>query len=554
MSAAKAAKKKVVAKKAALKFSSKKAQAKRAAKRKAALSEANVQEGLVQLPAYARNLWIPKRYKVMWGGRGGARSWSVARVLLIKAAQSKLRILCTREMQSSLRDSVHQLLRDQIELMGLPGFEVTDREIRHSVTGSVFLFEGLRYNVSRVKSLEGIDICWVEEAERISARSWQVLIPTIRKSGSEIWITFNPDQEADATYQRFIVHTPKDTWKQQINWEDNYWLTDELRAEKDYAYETDPEAAEHVWGGGLRTVNEAQILRGKWKVQEFTVPRDIKGDPLWNGPYQGEDFGFGTDPAAAVRCWVHDQVLYIEHEMYAHKLELDDTPQMLEDCIPGFSEYVTRADSSRPDSISFLRRHGISRIAASKKGAGSVEDGIAHLRAYRAIIIHPRCKHTVDEAKLYAYKVDQNSGDVLPIIVDKHNHIIDSIRYALEPMIQPRRKAGFLFVNTLHDKVLACPTCESALPDDGECPHCGAFVNMNTGELIEDLPEEGDDEVMEELKRRVHDLTVVEETPMVSIHKNGNGSNGHSNGNGSAASTSTDATRSRFARLRGLND
>jgi phage terminase large subunit len=542
-------KKKVLKKDTRVKFKSKKAAARRKA---AARSEVVIQEGLVQLPAYARNLWKPKRYKVMWGGRGGARSWTVARVLLIKAAQSKLRILCTREMQSSLRDSVHQLLRDQIDLMQLPGFSVTDREIRHTVTGSVFLFEGLRYNVSRVKSLEGIDICWVEEAERISARSWQVLIPTIRKSGSEIWITFNPDQEGDATYQRFIVHTPKDTWEQQINWEDNPWLTEELRAEKDYAYETDPEAAAHVWGGDLRTISEAQILRGKWVVREFTVSRDAKGEPTWNGPYQGEDFGFGVDPAAAVRCWVHDNVLYIEHEMYQHKLELDDTAQALNDAIPGFSDYVTRADSSRPDSISFLRRHGVPRIGPTKKGVGSVEDGIAHLRSYKSIVIHPRCKHMVDEAKLYAYKVDQNSGDVLPIIVDKHNHLVDSLRYALEPMIQPRRRAGFLFVNVAVPNP-TCPVCESALPDDGECPHCGALVDMATGQLI-DLTDAVEQDAA--LRERVRALTMREEepvTPMVSTHRNGNG-NGHSNGNGTTTPTSTDATRNRFARLRGLND
>lgn len=506
----------------------------------------------VDLPEYAINLFRPARYKVVYGGRGGARSWSVARTLLVKAAEKKLRILCAREMQSSLRDSVHQLLRDQIDLMGIPGFRVTDREVRHA-NGSLFLFEGLRHNIAKIKSLEGVDICWVEEAERITSRSWQVLIPTIRKHGSEIWVTFNPDQLEDATYQRMVVNPPKDAWIQQVNWEDNPWLTDELRAEKDYAYETDPEAADHVWGGNLREISEAQILRDKWIVQEFVVPTDEHGNPAWSGPYQGEDFGFGSDPAAAVRVWTHDDVLYIEYELYAHKLELDHTAQALEDAIPGFSEYVTRADSSRPDSISYLRRHGVPRIIGVEKGPGSVEDGIAHLRSYRKIIIHPRCVHAKDEFKLYSYKVDENSGDVLPIIVDKHNHIVDSIRYALQPMIKPRRKAGFLFINDVRTTI--CPQCSSRLPDDGECPHCGALVDMLTGKLIDatDRPV-----VSDALRQRVRELTEVVETPMVSTRKhptNGNGNGNHSNGNGNghAPSPSTE-TRDRFARLRGLND
>lgn len=496
----------------------------------------------VDLPEYAINFFRPKRYKVAYGGRGGARSWSVARALLVKTAESKKRILCAREMQSSLRDSVHQLLRDQIDLMEIPGFRVTDREIRHR-NGSLFLFEGLRHNIAKIKSLEGIDICWVEEAERISKRSWSVLIPTIRKHGSEIWVTFNPDQLEDETYQRFVIHTPKDCWIQQVNWEDNPWLTPELRDEKDYAYETDPESAMHVWGGHLREINDAQIMRDKWMIQEFVVPTDEKGDPLWNGPYQGEDFGFGADPAAAVRCWTHDQNLYVEYEMYQHKLELDDTPLVLMETIPGFADYVTRADSSRPDSISYLRRHGISRIIGVEKGPGSVEDGIAHLRAYRKIIIHPRCKHVVQEMKAYRYKVDENSGDVLPIIIDKNNHIIDSIRYALQPMIKPRRAAGFLFSGATK-KIITCPVCESRVPDDGECPHCGAFVDMITGSLI--------DATEQVLPEEIVEIT----TPMVSTHKNGNG-NGHhehTNGNGHVASTSTESTRNRFARLRGLND
>ncbi len=410
----------------------------------------------VQLPEWSGGLFEPHPYKVLWGGRGAARSWTVARALLLQGANHPLRVLCAREFQTSIRDSVHQLLTDQIALMGLRGYKVTDQEIRHEC-GTLFIFEGLRYNVAKVKSLEGVDICWVEEAERITKASWDVLIPTIRKEGAEIWITFNPDQETDETYKRFITNPPPGTWSKFATWRDNPFITTTLLAAKDHAYATDPDGAAWVWGGNCRKESAAQILRGKYQVREFTPflhhgpgeacaeLRAGKTCPhAWSGPYQGEDFGFADDPSAAVRLWVHDNVLYVEYEMWALHLEIDHTPGALEKAIPGFSRYTTRADSARPDSISYLRRHGVPKIVGVIKGKGSVEDGVAHLRSYTLIVIHPRCTHTVDEAKLYSYKVDERSGDILPDIVDKHNHCMDSIRYALEPMIKPRRKVGVM--------------------------------------------------------------------------------------------------------------
>lgn len=491
----------------------------------------------IQLPAYSVELWKPHRYKVIWGGRGGARSWSVARTLLLMCSQRKLRILCAREMQSSLRDSVHQLLRDQIELMHLPGFLVTDREIRHR-NGSLFLFEGLRHNATKIKSLEGIDICWVEEAERISKDSWSILIPTIRKIGSEIWVTFNPDQETDATYVRFILKPAKDVWSKKVSWEDNPWLSQELKDEKDYAYETDPESADWVWGGNIRKISEAQILRGKWAIEEFTVPYHTDGlgqqIPLWNGPYQGQDFGFASDPHAAVRLWIHDQTLYVEYESWKLHLEIDDTATQLRDDIPGFDLFTTRADSARPDTISFLRRHGLPRIRPAKKHAGSVEDGIAHLRSYRRIVVHPRCKHFAEECKLYSYKVDPRSGDVLPIVVDRHNHLMDSARYALDPLIKPKRRAGLVFVD--EEGIDACPQCESRLPDTGECPHCG-WVKSET-----DAPE------IEAILAEVGAAEpVIEDVPRIDHrHANGNGNGHHANGNGKSNGS--------YSRLRSIND
>lgn len=388
------------------------------------------------LPTYAQPLFAPHRYKVIYGGRGAARSWSVARALLIMAAMRPLRILCARELQKSIRDSVHRLLSDQIQLMGLP-YEILQTEIRHA-NGSLFIFEGLRHNITKIKSIEGVDICWVEEAERVSETSWNVLIPTIRKSGSEIWITFNPDLESDPTYRRFVLQPPPGAWVMKVSSEDNPWLPDELKAERDYLWKVDPEAAAHVWGGDTRQATDAQILKGKWTVEEFE-PEDG-----WDGPYHGADFGFAQDPTTLVRCWVHGHRLYVEREAYRIGLELDHTGEHWKANVPGCERYVIRADSARPESISYLRRHGFPQITGAPKWSGSVEDGIAHLRQYEQIIIHPRCKHTADEARHYSYKVDARTGDVLPVVADGSEHIWDAVRYALAPLIK-QSSAPFAF-------------------------------------------------------------------------------------------------------------
>ena len=166
----------------------------------------------VEFPSKLRGLWQPKRFKVMYGGRGGAKSWSVAMALLVMGSNRPLRILCAREIQKSMRDSVHRLLSDQIAALGLGGFyDVLDTEIR-GANGTLILFAGLQsHTVDSIKSYEAIDIVWVEEAQSVSARSWEVLVPTIRRPGSEIWLTLNPDLATDATYARFIEAADSDT-------------------------------------------------------------------------------------------------------------------------------------------------------------------------------------------------------------------------------------------------------------------------------------------------------------------------------------------------------
>jgi len=384
---------------------------------------------------------MPHRYKVLFGGRGGAKSWSVARALLAKGAERPLRILCAREVQNSIKDSVHQLLKDQIAATGYP-YRVLDTEILHP-NGTRFAFTGLRIGPTKIKSYEGFDICWVEEGQSVSAESFKILLPTIRKAGSEIWITFNTDLDDDPAYDMAVVHPLPDMWSKKVGWQDNPWfrtMPDQVKL-KDHAYAVDPEAADNVWGGNPRKASDAEILRGKWFVESF------EPDSTWGTPLHGLDFGFSLNPTAAGRQWVRDNTLYVHQEAVKIALDIDDTAEHILRHIPDVDGYVIRADSARPESISYLRRGGpqgispLPKIVPVVKWDGSIEDGIAHLRGYDRIVIHPRCERAVFEAKHWEYVKDARTGDVLPKVRDLHNDFWDQCRYALQPLIRRRRTA-----------------------------------------------------------------------------------------------------------------
>jgi phage terminase large subunit len=403
---------------------------------------------IAEFPEKLAFLFEPARYKVLYGGRGGAKSWGIARALLIKGAQRPLRVLCVRQIQASIRQSVHGLLKKQITELGLGDrYEVGTTTIQGS-NGTEFIFSGLWQHLDSIKSMEGIDVCWVEEAQNVSEDAWAILIPTIRKAGSEIWISFNPDAETDPTYVRFVKHPPPGAKVVEIGWQDNPWFPEELRVEKDWLYSVDPEAADHVWGGRTRKHAMAQILRGRWRVEDFE-PQES-----WFGPYFGVDWGFSTDPIALVKLWVdfdppnpeapeerRKASLYVEHEAWGLGVDVDDTPALLSR-VPGSKLFVIKADNARPELISHCQQHGFPRMEACTKGPGSFEAGIDHLRSYRQIVIHSRCKHTAEEAKLWSFKVDRLTGEVLPEQVDKHNHCWDASRYALQEVIKGNALAG----------------------------------------------------------------------------------------------------------------
>jgi phage terminase large subunit len=226
-------------------------------------------ESNAQFPVKMASLFDKARYKIYYGGRGAGKSHSAAKALLILGAKSPIRVLCAREYQTSIKDSVHKLLCDQIDLMNLQGFyEVTQTAIRGK-NGTEFSFVGLKNNVANVKSYEGVDYCWVEEAQTVSRNSWNVLIPTIRKENSEIWVTFNPELETDETYQRFVVRPPEGAVVQKINWSDNPWFPETLALEKDALKSRDPSAYQTVWEGLCRLTVDGAIFANEMQVAEI---------------------------------------------------------------------------------------------------------------------------------------------------------------------------------------------------------------------------------------------------------------------------------------------
>jgi len=398
-----------------------------------------------------------KRYKIVWGGRGSAKSWGVAEALVRLTAALPIRVLCTREYQNTIKDSSHKLLKDTIERLGMTTwFTVTDTSIK-SRTGAEFIFKGLHANEEGIKSTEGIDICWVEEAQTVTSASWKSLIPTIRGDEAEIWVTFNLLTEDDATFQRMVVRPMENAGHDlnecltmtsfenrryiihKLNYDSNPYFPQVLREEMEEDREADFHMYEHVWLGMPLRVSNAIVLNGKYKVEDFD-------DELWRSADRlllGADFGFAQDPSTLIRAFIiekgKERHLYIEHEAYGTGIELDEMKEFYAS-VPGSNEWPIKADGARPETISHMRRQGFA-ISAAEKWDGSVKDGVAYLRGFTMIHIHTRCVNTAREARLWRYKVDKHQVDekgqpmVLPVLVDKNNHTWDGIRYSLDGYI-----------------------------------------------------------------------------------------------------------------------
>ena len=235
----------------------------------------------------------------------------------------------------------------------------------------------------------------------------------------------------DPTYDRFITNKRNDQLTVKVNYYDNKFFSNELRAELEYQKELDYDDYLHIWEGECKTTSEAQIFKGKFVVEDFIAPIDVVF-------YYGLDWGFSQDPTAVLRCFIIGNELYIDYESGGTQVELDLTYKLI-DSIPQAKQYTIRADSARPESISFVRRQGY-KIESVHKWSGSIEDGIEFIRSFKKVHIHTRCMEVASEFVKYSYKVDRMTGDILPTIVDAHNHYIDALRYSLQPMIKKKGK------------------------------------------------------------------------------------------------------------------
>jgi phage terminase large subunit len=386
----------------------------------------------ITFPEWAQEMLNPYRFKIIYGGRGSGKSYTVADFLIYKSLQQKGTILCGREFQNSIKNSVHAVLKERIEYWQLTDkFTILRDQIICKNTKTNFIFIGLSRNVGSLKSIQNIIYCWIEEGAYMTKESWVALVPTVRAKNSEIIVTFNPLNKNDIIYKEFVLNAPPDNaLVTKISFRDNPFFADPLLSDRVNDLKTkDTCEYMHKWEGECLEHSHAQIFKDKWQViakEDFIEPEDIY-------PYYGLDFGFSQDPTAGIRCFVNDNdnKLYITHEAVKIGLEIDHTLTFLEEHLPDVMNYTIYADNARPESISFLKRQGLS-IKAVEKGKGSVEDGLEYIKSFDGVVIHERCVETINEFTLYSYKVDERSGDITNKIVDKQNHLVDALRYALE--------------------------------------------------------------------------------------------------------------------------
>ncbi len=378
----------------------------------------------IKTPRWLVPLLNPARYKGAYGGRGSGKSHALAEMLVERCVMQKTHAVCIREVQKSLAQSVKRLIETKIESLGVSDlFEIQQNQIICK-NGGLIIFMGMQnHTADSIKSLEGFDIAFVEEAQSLSQRSLDLLRPTIRKEGSELWFAWNPSLATDPI-DVFLRgdHPHPDAVVIRVNYTDNPWMPEVLRQELEYDQKRDPDKFRHVWLGEYMSNSEARVFHN-WKIEEFERPAGTVHR-------LGADWGFSVDPSVLIRCSIEGNILYFDYEAYAVGCEIVNLPELFLS-VPEAEKWPITADSARPETISHMQKHGFPKIRAAIKGAKSIEDGVEFMKSYD-IIVHPRCKHLIDELTLYSYKVDDLTGNVLPILADKNNHVLDAARYALE--------------------------------------------------------------------------------------------------------------------------
>jgi len=371
---------------------------------------------MIETPYAFRELYQPSRYKVYWGGRGSGKSTAFADALLTLASTRQIRVLCTREKQNSIKESVHALLVSQIQRHGLSGFEITNSEIRH-VNGSKFFFMGLWNNIDSIKSVDGVDICWIEEANTVSDMSWQKLIPTIRKPGSEIWASFNPELKTDACYQRFVLQPPDNAVVRQVSWRDNPWFTDELKAEMDHLQRIDEDLYKHVWEGELKSFADGAVY-----AKQLKKARDE--GRICSVPYQPAAevhtfWDLGRNDSTAI--WFMQEIGREHHfiDYYeASMVDLDHYIRIIKDRPYNYGTHylphdvvVTELSSNRGSRKDILESGGVRPIKVVTR-IPSINEGLEKTRQsfYQCWFDEKNCERGLDALANYQYKFSEEAN------------------------------------------------------------------------------------------------------------------------------------------------
>jgi len=371
------------------------------------------------------------RFFVAHGGRGGGKSHFVAEILILIGTQSKKKILCVREFQNSIDDSVLSLLMAKADKL-CPNFYTVKNNKIIGQNGTTFIFMGLARNVGSIKSLEGVDIVWGEEGQYFSYKAWELLEPTIRKDGSQIIITMNRDSEESVIDKTFIQRTPPPrTIITKVNYTDNPFEIPTLIESAEHCKKNDYGLYQHIWLGELNKLAKEQVLYGRWRTDIFETPTDARY-------FLGADWSNGgADPHTLISCFIKDNKLYIDHEMVCSGRASFDVLEEKWRAFPPIAngeKWMIYCDQANSINTREMQRRGFTVDSAPKKWYGvksSVQAGINYLRNFEEIIIHERCKETIKEAKYWRWKTDKDSGEILPILIDDNDHLMSGLRYSM---------------------------------------------------------------------------------------------------------------------------
>ena len=389
-------------------------------------------EPLADFPKKLQFLFEPYRYKVAYGGRGSGKSWSMARALLLQASNKPLRILCAREVQRSIKQSVHTLLNDQIQALGLgPLYEVLETEIR-SRSGSSFSFTGLATNtVESIKSFEGCDVVWIEEAQTVSKKSWDILIPTIRKPDSEIWVSFNPNIDTDDTYQRFVVEPPDNAKVVKVNYTDNPWFPEVLETERQHSLKTNPDYA-NIWEGDCKAAVDGAIYSNEIReAQEGNRITTVPYDPMMK-VHVVMDLGW-NDSMSVILCQKGISDLRIIGYIEDDHRTLDSYSAQLKNLSYNWGTMFLPHDGQSKDF-----KHGISAEEIMKKlgwdirivPKADIESGIKLARMnFHRIYFDKSAQRLVECLKNYRRSINSATNEPGAPLHDEYSHGADAFRY-----------------------------------------------------------------------------------------------------------------------------